>query len=109
MSQNNFDKISGAKDSEGKLELSLVPPQIIRDIAEVRMYGNRKYEDSNNWKSVEIEKFVDAFFRHWLLFIEEPDGIDEESGIKHYKHCACNMAFISALMKEKEKNNEQSI
>ena len=32
-----------AKADAGKLELDLVPTQIIRDIAEVRMYGNQKY------------------------------------------------------------------
>ena len=26
---------------------------------------------------------------------------DAESGIEHYKHMACNMAFICELMKEK--------
>ena len=31
-----------AKADEGKLQISLVPTQIIRDIAEVRMYGNQK-------------------------------------------------------------------
>ena len=37
-----------AKRDEGKLQISLVPMQIVRDIAEVRMYGNRKYGDPEN-------------------------------------------------------------
>lgn len=89
-----------AKADEGKLELSLVPPQIIRDIAEIRMYGNRKYGDPENWRQVELKRYVDAFFRHWLLYIEEPTGVDEESGLHHYKHCACNLAFICEMMQE---------
>lgn len=90
-----------AKADAGKLQLSLVPPQIIRDIAEVRMYGNKKYHDPNNWKTVEMERYVDAFFRHFLSFIEDPNSVDEESGIPHYKHMACNMAFICDMMKER--------
>ena len=31
-----------AKADAGKLQLSLVPTQIIKDVAEVRMYGNKK-------------------------------------------------------------------
>lgn len=86
-----------AKHDEGKLQLRLVPPQIIRDIAEVRMYGNAKYGDPDNWKTVEKWRYIDALFRHFLLYLEDPEGVDEESGIKHYKHMACNMAFICAM------------
>ena len=86
----NFD----AKHDEGKLRISLVPTQIIRDIAEVREYGNKKYGDPDNWKTVEIERYVDALLRHTLAFLDDPDSLDEESGIPHYKHMACNMAFI---------------
>lgn len=92
-----------AKHDEGKLQIHLVPPQIIRDIAEVRMYGNEKYKDPDNWKTVEKWRYVDALLRHLLLYLEDPNGVDEESGIKHYKHAACNMAFICAM----EGDNEQ--
>lgn len=91
-----------AKHDEGKLQLRLVPPQIIRDIAEVRMYGNAKYGDPDNWKTVEKWRYIDALYRHFLLYLEDPEGVDEESGIKHYKHMACNMAFICAMEKEDE-------
>lgn len=91
-----------AKADAGKLELSLVPVQIIRDIAEVRMYGNRKYHDPNNWKTVEIERYINALYRHFLAFLDDPDSKDDESGIPHYKHMACNMAFICDMMKHKD-------
>lgn len=90
-----------AKADAGNLELSLVPIQIIRDIAEVRMYGNRKYHDPNNWKTVEIERYINALYRHFLAFLDDPDSKDDESGIPHYKHMACNMAFICDMMKHK--------
>lgn len=89
-----------AKRDEGKLQLSLVPTQIIRDIAEVRMYGNKKYGDPDNWKNVEIERYIDALYRHFLAFIDDPYSVDEESGIPHRKHMACNMSFICDMMKD---------
>lgn len=88
-----------AKADQGKLQLRLVPSQIIRDIAEVRMYGNEKYHDPENWREVENWRYVDALYRHFLAFIDDPMSIDEESGIPHYKHMACNMAFICENLK----------
>lgn len=87
-----------AKADDGKPQLRLVPTQIIEDIAIVREYGNAKYPDGgpDNWKTVDIERYKDAFFRHWLLYLNDPDGIDEESGLPHLWHCACNMAFLCA-------------
>lgn len=96
-----------AKRDEGKLQLSLVPTQIIRDIAEVRMYGNKKYGDPDNWKNVEMERYIDALYRHFLAFMDDPKSIDEESGIPHYKHMACNMAFICHMMKDHKVEKEE--
>ncbi len=93
-----------AKADAGKLQLTLVPTQIIKDIAEVRMYGNRKYGDPDNWKQVGIERYKDALMRHLIAYLEDPQGVDEESGIPHYKHLACNMAFICE-MEAKKKND----
>lgn len=88
------------KYDNGKFKPALVPTQIIRDIAEVREYGVKKYKDPDNWKNVELERYINAFYRHWLAFIDNPKSVDEESGIEHYKHAACNMAFICELIKE---------
>lgn len=93
--KNNQDM----KCDNGKPKLRFVPTQITRDIAQVREYGNEKYGDPNGWRQVELERYIDAAYRHWLAFIDEPCGVDAESGIEHYKHCACNMAFICEMMK----------
>ena len=90
-----------AKHDEGKLQLSLVPVQIVRDIAEVRMYGNKKYGDPESWRAVEKQRYVDAMLRHLLAYLEDPDGVDQESGIPHYKHCVCNWAFICEMERSK--------
>ena len=87
-----------AKADKGKLELSLVPVQIIRDVAKVRMYGNAKYHSPDNWRQVELNRYIDAMYRHFLCVVENPLSLDEESGLYHYQHCACNMAFICEML-----------
>lgn len=86
-----------AKNDAGKMRPTLVPTQLIRDVAEVREYGNKKYKDPDNWKQVEVQRYRDALCRHLLAYIDDPKSVDEESGIPHYKHMACNVAFICAL------------
>ena len=88
-----------AKADAGKLQIHMVPMQIVRDIAEVRMYGTNKYGDENNWKKVELIRYIDAMLRHTLAFLEDFHSVDEESGIPHYKHAECNWAFISELLR----------
>lgn len=92
-----------AKADKGKLQISLVPTQLIRDVAEIRMYGNEKYHSPDNWKQVEMVRYVDALCRHLLAFIDDYNSIDEESGKPHYKHMACNMAFICDMMTKNDK------
>ena len=99
---DNIDKTVSqfAKADNGKLQISLVPMQINKDIAEVRMYGTNKYNSPNNWVIVEMKRYVDALLRHLIAFIEDNNSVDEESGIPHYKHASTNMAFICEMMRE---------
>lgn len=97
-----------AKADAGKLQISLVPTQIIRDIAEVRMYGNAKYGSPDNWKTVDLARYIDALLRHTLAFVDDIDSVDAESGIPHYRHMACNMAFICEMMRWKREQTERS-
>lgn len=96
-----LDESQLAKADEGKPRLTLVPRQIIFDIAKVREYGNRKYHDPDNWKTVEPERYRDAAFRHFMAYLDDPDGVDAESGISHLAHLACNIAFLCEMEKSK--------
>lgn len=90
------------KADAGKPKLTLVPHQILYDISEVREYGIKKYGDPENWKKVEKQRYRDAAFRHFLSYLRDPDGVDEESGINHLKHLACNIAFLCEMEKEEK-------
>ena len=86
-----------AKSDAGKARLSLVPTRIIFDIARIREYGNAKYGDPENWRAMEPERYRDAAYRHLLAYIADPDGKDEESGLPHLWHLACNVAFLCEM------------
>ena len=92
-----------AKADNGKLRLSLVPREIIRAIAAVRMFGCKKYREPDNWRRVEPERYRDALFRHLLAYLDDPDGVDEESGLPILWHVATNVAFLIEMEKEDAK------
>ena len=94
---------TSAKDDTGKRKLSLVPRKIIWDIAAIREYGTEKYGDPDNWKKVEPQRYRDAAFRHFLKYLDDPEGLDEESGLPHLWHLACNIAFLCEM---EDKNND---
>lgn len=92
--------MTDAKADSGKARLSLVPLKILYDIARIREFGVQKYKDPDNWKKVEPERYRDAMMRHMCAYIEDPYGVDKESGLPHLWHLACNVAFLCALEDE---------
>ena len=83
-----------AKHDAGKPRLFLVPPAIIEAVGRVRTYGTAKYGDPENWRKVEPDRYRDAMIRHICAYMRDPDGVDEESGLPHLEHVACNVAFL---------------
>ena len=88
-----------AKRDSGKVEITLVPMEMVEAAAVVRMYGNEKYPEggADNWKDVSVERYRNALFRHLFQYLREPYGIDHESGLPHLWHLACNIAFLCEL------------
>ncbi len=94
-----------AKADAGKPELSMVPKEIIYSIERVRRFGNQKYGSPDNWRNVSIDRYWEAFLRHTLAAWNNIEAVDQESGLLAIEHCACNLAFILELMKEKRNND----
>lgn len=94
-----FDLEQKAKADSGKPKLTLVPRQIIFDIAKIREYGNDKYPEGgpDNWKHVSKERYRDALYRHFMAYLDDPNGVDSESGLPHLWHMACNVAFLCEM------------
>lgn len=90
------------KDDKDKPRLDLVPPGIIEAVGIVRDYGTRKYKDPDNWRLVEPYRYKAALMRHLCGFLRDPKGRDEESGLPHLWHMACNLAFLVEMYWEEE-------
>ena len=93
-----------AKADAGKPQLTLVPRKVIWAIARVREYGCKKYPVGgvDYWKQVEKERFRDAMMRHILQYLDDPDGVDEESGLPHLWHLATNCAFLCEMEQDND-------
>lgn len=90
------------KHDKDKPRLDLVPPAIIEAVGAVRTYGIQKYKDPNNWKKVEPERYRAALMRHLCKYLRNPQAKDEESGLPHLWHVACNIAFLCELEGERD-------
>ena len=89
-----------AKQTTGKLDLTTVPPAIIESVAKVREHAiNGKYKDPENWRKVPWEEYWRAMLRHVLAMMRDPMSYDDESGLLHLEHVACNVAFILEMWK----------
>ena len=91
----------GLKHDGGKPRLSLVPPILIRAVGTVMTHGAEKYGEGN-WRGVEPKRYRDALARHYCDYMEDPYGVDKQSGLPHLYHLACNVAFLLELEKEKK-------
>ena len=86
------------KADAGKPKLSLVPTRILYDIAAVRAFGVAKYDGADSWRRVELQRYIDAAWRHWLAFCRDRESVDEESGLPHLWHLERNLAFLTEMM-----------
>lgn len=91
------------KADAGKIKPTLVPTELIRAVARVRGFGVEKYGERESWRDVEPSRYRDALYRHLLAYVDDPDGVDDESGLPHLWHLATNAAFLIAL---ENKDNE---
>lgn len=96
--------VPGAKDDNGKPEMSLVLfgfADALIEVGKVATYGKKKYTE-NGWKSVPdgIKRYADAGIRHQLAEAKEP--LDVESGLLHAAHQAWNsLARLQLLLETK--------
>lgn len=88
-----------AKADGGKHRPTLVPTSLVRAVTAIREYGCQKYHDPENWRRVEPQRYRDAAYRHWLEYLDGK-AVDEESGLPHLWHLACNIAFLIEMERD---------
>lgn len=101
------------KHDQNKHKLSQFPREAMEAVVEVMEYGARKY-GKGTWSRVEAQRYVDAAARH-LYAMQDIDEngkefinfskVDDESGLEHLYHLACNAVYAVALYK-RGKGNE---
>lgn len=84
----------GVKHDEGKLDLTLIPPELLEEVAKVLMHGAAKY-DRHNWTKVPDaeQRYAAAMLRHVLAW-QKGEILDPETGLHHLAHAACCVAFL---------------
>ncbi len=84
------------KFDTGKLRYSLIPPIMLKALANVLTYGAKKYKP-NNWQGVDdVDRYWDALYRH-LEARRDGEMLDSESKLPHLWHAITNIGFILFL------------
>lgn len=85
------------KQDKGKVRLDLVTPEFIEEVGQVLTFGAEKYP-ANSWQKIPdaINRYYAAALRH-LTAWRKGEKNDDESGLSHLSHAACNMMFLMWL------------
>ena len=88
----NFDQ--ERKFDGDKLSWDLLPIEPIERVVEILTYGAKKYAPES-WQSVRpfSRRYYAAAMRH-LSAWRQGEIVDEESGLDHLAHAACNLLFL---------------
>ncbi len=96
------------KGKEGKAPYELIPFKALHEVVAVLAFGKEKYS-ANQWREVEdTQGFLGAALRHITAW-QRGHKVDDETGIDHLAHAACNLLFIQELkyIKEEKENGRQ--
>ena len=86
-----------------KPQMDLVPLSSVYAVAQVLTFGAKKYSE-DGWKDVPNarKRYTAAMLRH-LTLLQEGEEIDEDSGLPHLDHVACNALFLSWFRRNPER------
>jgi hypothetical protein len=98
MPENKPKSRVGKKYDQGKNRLDLLPWEALEEVGQVLTYGVNKYGEPSGWQDVEnaTARYEAALLRH-LSAYKRGERIDEESGLNHLSHMACNALFLVYL------------
>ena len=88
------DRDQSKKFDGGKLRMELIPTSAYIGLGRVLTHGAEKY-GPNTWQAVEYERYIGALIRHLIAFIDDPNGVDADSGLKHTEHLLANAVFLN--------------
>lgn len=88
------DRDQTIKADGSKPRMELIPTSALYSLGRVLTHGAEKYSP-NSWQNVEVERYVGALLRHLCAFLDDPTGVDADSGLKHTEHLLANAVFIN--------------
>ncbi|MBS0599493.1 MAG: hypothetical protein JSR92_19725 [Proteobacteria bacterium] len=86
---------TGARFNTGKSEYYQIPLFALDGVAQVLMYGAKKYAPGNWMKGQPWTVVYNSMMRH-LRDWQRGEDLDPESGLPHIDHILCNAIFLSA-------------
>ena len=99
------------KTDAGKPRLELIPTSLYESLGKVLTSGAEKYGEWT-WTRVSADRYVGALLRHLCRYMDDPEGLDEDSGLPHIAHVLCNAMFLNHFVLSKlhlaEKNEEKA-
>jgi len=91
---DSTERNQSLKADGNKPMLELIPTSAYKSLGRVLTFGAKKYAP-NTWRKVETIRYVGALLRHLCAYIDDPYGVDEESGLYHSEHLLTNAMFIN--------------
>lgn len=79
------------KHDQGKTQYNLIPPQVLKLLADQLTFGAQKYRP-DNWKKGDKERYYDALMRH-MQAMRMGERHDDE-GRLHSQAMICNAMFL---------------
>ena len=88
------------RKNEGKLRWRNFPLFLMRPLAEVAQFGERKYSTYNFLKGGSFNQYYDSAMRHFDAYTDpRQSDLDSESNLSHLKHMAWNL-LVAIYMEE---------
>lgn len=100
-------KDEGTKHDQGKPRLSKIPLAGITEVVKVMEFGAQKYGWDNWKKGMDWSRLIDASLRHIYKYANGKDK-DEESGLSHLAHAACDILFLLHYIEHKIGTDDRS-
>ena len=86
-------EVGGLRYDNGKPRVDLIDPDFLLQVGAVLEAGARKYAERNWEKGMDWNKVYASMLRHMLKW-QAGETNDDETGLHHMAHVACNAMFL---------------
>ena len=93
----NDKKLTAIKHDENKTPLDLLPPDVLKEIADVFGHGAKKYDKWNYLNGFTYSRVYASLRRHLNSWYNGED-IDKEFDKSHLAHAGCALMMLFALV-----------